>query len=355
MPRKKWLQPIWMVVAISCLVLGCAGTTIETRTQSFQVLTNPPGAMVWQANGSVRKNLGPSPVVVEHSYTVEKKASLRWLAWVIGGVGGASTAVGWTLYSKGAETSGYTPGQYLAYGGLAVMLGAVYLYNLFGTLNPDIPVPSEPVTLGASLDGFLDRSQILAIPSPDNLVRFDLPRDPRLADAGKGEPVPASTGAAVQAPQVEDLVSRQEKPVPSQGLTFVLAVFDIQDASNRMTASSLDQLTEYLAAKLTQSAGYRVIPRKQIQDRIAAEKKASHRRCYDEACQIELGKSLAAQKSLATKILRIGNKCALTSILYDLKTETTEKAASVDTGCSDEALMDGLKQIAQQLMVQRPR
>ena len=44
--------------------------------------------------------------------------------------------------------------------------------------------------------------------------------------------------------------------------------------------------------------------------------------------------------------VQIGSNCAISSTLYDLKSETTEKAASVRTECSENALMDGMDQIS---------
>jgi hypothetical protein len=135
---------------------------------------------------------------------------------------------------------------------------------------------------------------------------------------------------------------------------IILAVFDVQDASGKIDAKTLNQITEYLAGQVTEVAGYRVIPRNQLRSRITEEKKTGYNKCFDEMCQIELGKALAAQKSLATKLLKIGSACAISSTLYDLKTETTEKAASVRTNCSENGLMDGIEKIAQQLAGVKP-
>jgi hypothetical protein len=129
----------------------------------------------------------------------------------------------------------------------------------------------------------------------------------------------------------------------------IVALFDVQDASEKFNAKTLEQLTEYLSAKLTEVAGYKVIPRDQIRARLKEEQSESYKQCYDQSCQIELGRSLAAQKTLSTKLLQVGRKCAISSILYDLKTETTEKAASVDTDCSDDALMGGMAETASKL------
>ena len=86
--------------------------------------------------------------------------------------------------------------------------------------------------------------------------------------------------------------------------------------------------------------------RRQLSD----SKQASYEACIDEACQIEVGKAVAAQKSLSTKIIRVGRQCALSTTLFDLKTEATETAASVRTPCSQESLMDGIDALVKKLL-----
>ena len=130
---------------------------------------------------------------------------------------------------------------------------------------------------------------------------------------------------------------------------LIVAVFDIQDHTGSMNARTLDQLTEYLAAQVTQRAGFKVVPRQLLRSRLTAEKIKSYKTCVDQRCQIELGKAMAAQKSLATKLLRVGTQCALTALLYDLKTEATDRAASVRTGCTEDALLAGVEKLARQL------
>ena len=131
--------------------------------------------------------------------------------------------------------------------------------------------------------------------------------------------------------------------------TVIVALFDVQDPSKHFKDDTLDQLTEYLATRLTELAGYRVVPRDQLRERLVAQKTTGYRECFDQSCQIDLGKAISAQKSLAVKVLRVGGKCAITASLYDLKSETTERGASVRTECSDDALMDAMDQIARQL------
>jgi hypothetical protein len=137
-------------------------------------------------------------------------------------------------------------------------------------------------------------------------------------------------------------------PRPAGKPGAIIAVFDVQDASGQLGATSVDQLTEYLAAQLA-AGGLRVVPRAQLRARLIEEKKGSLRSCVDESCQIELGKAVAAQKTVATKILRVDRQCAITAMLYDLKTEATERAATVEVECSERALLGGLRQLAQKL------
>lgn len=137
-----------------------------------------------------------------------------------------------------------------------------------------------------------------------------------------------------------DPPGQAEEPGP------IVAVFDIQDASGTRFAPEVrEQLTEFLIAQVA-SRGFRVVPRDQLRSRLAEQKADSYRQCYDQGCQIELGRALAAQKSLAVKILVIEERCALTGLLYDLKSETAERATSIDSACSASALMDALKQLS---------
>jgi hypothetical protein len=62
-----------------------------------------------------------------------------------------------------------------------------------------------------------------------------------------------------------------------------------------------------------------------------------------------LGKALAARKTLATKILKVGRRCAITSTMYDLKTETADASALVKTNCDADSLLDSMDRVARQL------
>jgi len=99
----------------------------------------------------------------------------------------------------------------------------------------------------------------------------------------------------------------------------IVAVFDIQDKGVGIAPEILKRLSEYLTEAIASTGKYQVIPRSQLKERLVNKKVESFRECYDETCQIEIGQELAAQKSLATSIARLGKKCKITMVLYDLK------------------------------------
>ncbi len=130
----------------------------------------------------------------------------------------------------------------------------------------------------------------------------------------------------------------------------IMAVFDIENRGPDLPRAVLDNMSTYLTT-LVAECSYQVLPRDEIRARIRNQKIASYKQCYDQKCQIELGRELAAQKTLATKILKIGDRCQLTSMLYDLKKAATEKAASVAATCDEKALLAAVKQLADKICI----
>jgi hypothetical protein len=169
--------------------------------------------------------------------------------------------------------------------------------------------------------------------------------------------VPAPAPAIVVAPPPPAPAPRPSAPPPSappaslRARGEVIAVFDLEDPRKSLGAGDVEQLTDYFAVQLS-TLGFKVVPRSQIKGQLASEKQETYKACYDEGCQIELGKAVAAQKSVATKLIKMGSTCALTATMYDLRTETTDIAASVDTRCGQDELLAGLKQLARQLVSQ---
>lgn len=128
----------------------------------------------------------------------------------------------------------------------------------------------------------------------------------------------------------------------------IVAVFDMQGTSKKFRPGFLRDLSAYLAAKLAEG-GYQVIPQEQIRQRLRKQKSRSHKSCFDQSCQIRLGRELAAQKSLASRILRIGRSCKVTATMYDLSRSATELAATAGGACDEDSLLAALEKVAEKL------
>lgn len=129
----------------------------------------------------------------------------------------------------------------------------------------------------------------------------------------------------------------------------IVAVFDIENKGANLRKEVLNRLADYLAAKLAETGTFETVPRDQVRERIIALKRESYKECYEQSCQIELGKALAADKSLATTILKIGKMCEVYSTLYDLTKETTENAGSAETTCDEVGIKNALRVIVAKL------
>jgi len=125
----------------------------------------------------------------------------------------------------------------------------------------------------------------------------------------------------------------------------IVAVFDIQDRMGQHRPEALQQLTDYLGGKIAEGGMFQVVPSSQVRQRLVEQKKESYKGCFDQQCQIEIGRELAAQKTLATQILKVGSTCAVVSTMYDLKRATTESSASDKCGCGQDELVSGLEKV----------
>lgn len=133
---------------------------------------------------------------------------------------------------------------------------------------------------------------------------------------------------------------------------MVLAIFGIEDsrpAKEQLGERALSSMGDYLSSRLAAGGAFQLVPPADLQKALAERKADSYQACYDESCQIEIGKELAAQKSLATKITRLGRKSLITATLYDLTTGTTDASASWKGRCGEDELIDAVDDLATQL------
>ncbi len=126
----------------------------------------------------------------------------------------------------------------------------------------------------------------------------------------------------------------------------VIAVFPIEDSSGSLSPQAVAKITDYFSVKLAETGRFRVVPKKELEKELAAKKVDSYKACYDQSCQIEIGRELAAEKVVHTQIVELAGQCAVTATLYDLKAAATEKAASQKVACTEAALVGALETIA---------
>ncbi len=86
-----------------------------------------------------------------------------------------------------------------------------------------------------------------------------------------------------------------------------------------------------------------------LAETIQREKTESYRACVDEACQIPLGKALAATHLLRSTLARLGDECSLALELIELSSELTIDAAAIATSCEGTAPLDAAEQLTEQM------
>ena len=146
------------------------------------------------------------------------------------------------------------------------------------------------------------------------------------------------------------VVVTRPSPIMAQTKKPIVAVFTIEDKGARLKKKLRERLSDYLAMTLAATGKYRVVPRDQLKKRLVQQKRRSYKKCFDQSCQIEIGKELAAQKSLSTVIMKLGSKCMVTSVLYNLRTAASEGGATAEGGCSEDAIVASIKTVVKKLV-----
>lgn len=122
----------------------------------------------------------------------------------------------------------------------------------------------------------------------------------------------------------------------------IVAVFDVESQRLKLSRSSRSGLSDYIATRLAASR-FKIVPRAAIKKRIGQSKVASYKACYDESCQIEIGKELAADSAFATKIIKLGDQCLITMKMFDLRTAATSLASTAEGKCDEGSLLESIK------------
>lgn len=124
---------------------------------------------------------------------------------------------------------------------------------------------------------------------------------------------------------------------------FVLAVFDLENDGTALSRKEVERVTDLIAAELAASRQFQVVPKSQLKAALTSKKSESYESCYAESCQIEIGKEVAAQQILSSRVQQFGKTCMLTLTLFDLRKSTSVGGATERSGCDLESLAGAVK------------
>ena len=129
----------------------------------------------------------------------------------------------------------------------------------------------------------------------------------------------------------------------------VVAVFDVQTKFLKLSKVKQDMLTELLGQELGVGGVYQVMPPGDVKRALLEQSSESFKACYDEKCQIDLGRQLPANKLVTTTVMKLGGKCRVSASLYDLKRQTTDLVAKEKVACDEVALAGAVERVAAKL------
>ena len=128
-----------------------------------------------------------------------------------------------------------------------------------------------------------------------------------------------------------------------------VAVFELELRRVRLSKEVAQILRDYLADRLAATGKYRVVPGAKTRAALNPEQVRSRGKCYAKSCQIRVGQALAADRSLSTRVMRIGRTCTVTATLYNLEQQVTERGANADGRCGEEHIKAALDKVVVEL------
>lgn len=147
------------------------------------------------------------------------------------------------------------------------------------------------------------------------------------------------------------------RPVTAISPESVLAVMDIDDRSGKVSEKLGGDLVEYFRSAISDTTGLVVIDRSRqeraLDKLVRQEKRESYKACYDDQCQLPLGRALAADAIVRTIVMRLGSKLMITCEIVDLAREATvasaRTSAKYSSGRLEDTLIESLDALAEAL------
>ncbi len=335
------------------------------RTHQLRLESQPAGAQVMRTYDGQSQPLGAAPLNDSVQYEVEETSEEDgWVPMLVVGIIELVVGMGLALAIDTDDTDfeEEETDPLLAAGGLFLIAGLVD--SIWGGVrSASSPTIIQTKVLGAeqiqyqgTAPGLPTATFTAQIPGT---TAGRLVLDPKaLVTAPPPPPPPPATTTAAPPPPIATTTPSKPVTASAQSKTWVLAVMDVEDMNeksrrNRIDRSLVRNLGDQLRVFVTQ-AGVRTIDRssqeRALKDQVSAMKSDSYKACYDDSCQIELGKALAATHILRSRITKFGSRCVLNGELIDLRSEVTVKAASAQGTCAAEGFLTMCEQVAKDLV-----
>jgi hypothetical protein len=317
----------WLLVFVASFSIGCSSTRHETVRKTIAIGSTPPGAQISMSNHRREISLGNAPATAEVELVTEYVDFNPWSLVLAGTWCGGAAGL---LYLGTQDSSGSAGKPLSLIGGVgsAIVCFFTGMDSLITAIDHgdrgDTRYRLGPPIFTAELPGY-------------ETAKIEVQRDETSIEAPLAFHLKRAPAKASELPALNEA----DRPV--------LAVFEMTGTQSSTTTLLLEQITEYLATRLAETGRFRIVPREQIRRVLLEQKRASYEECIDESCQIELGKAVAAQLSLRSQLIHIGNECALSATMYDLKLEVTSAGALVRTACTADKLLDGADVVVKKL------
>ncbi|MCK6551398.1 hypothetical protein L6R52_36520, partial [Myxococcota bacterium] len=150
---------------------------------------------------------------------------------------------------------------------------------------------------------------------------------------------------------VPALIASSLVALAAEARADVVLVYEIHDARLRggLAEEAIAELSGYLTAKITSGPVFTAIPRERVVAGLVARSLEGGEICQTEKCRLDLARELAADRVLTTEILRAGERCAVSSLVVDVISETSERGATALGACTRGALIDGIDRVVSSL------
>jgi hypothetical protein len=326
-------------IALAVLSTGCFTLHPYETVEKIPLRSNPPGALITMTDDSGSKAIGTAPLDAEVTVVHDRYEFNPVASWLM--TASSLALLGVSLFFA------IDPPDETTFDGT---MRDHQLARVFGISGSTIFGITSLIMVPVTIMGHVSDGEDASVRYKNGLPTFEaeLAGHTSATIRPSLEAIPPAEPLALDLTQ-QEMLGGLIASAPIENTRPVLAVFDLDPGNSGVAQEIAVQLSDYLTAKIASVGRYRVVPRSELRQRLSGEKKTSYRDCFDETCQIELGKAVAAEKTLAAKLIRVGDTCALTATVFDLKSEATDAAQTVRTGCGQDGLMDAVDTVADRL------